>query len=387
MRLPGSLNRKKQATFGSDERGRLEKQRYYSASQWQLMWLRFRRHRLAMTAGPLLAGLYLAAIFCPFVAPYYSQTRLTPYLDAPPQGIHFFSREGGRARLQGPFVYGLKEQFNPDTFRRSYIVDPDAKCPVRFFVKGEQYTVLGLFRSSRHLFGGDACPIFLFGTDVLGRDIFSRIFYGARISLSIGLVGILLSFVLGLSLGGISGYFGGIVDEVIQRIIDVLKSIPTLPLWMALSAALPRDWPIIKVYFAISIIFSIVGWTGLARVTRGKLLALREEDFATAAKVAGAGELRIVVRHLLPLFLSYIIVSLTTSIPGMILGETSLSFIGLGLQPPAVSWGVLLKDAQSLVAIAHQPWKLIPGLFVVATILLFNFLGDGLRDAADPYST
>jgi peptide/nickel transport system permease protein len=379
MKLSNLFRRNKGEVSDMDE-----EERYYFASQWQLTWWRFRQHKLAMTSAPLIIMLYLSALFCQFVAPYGPLTRFD-YLNAQPERIHFFSREGGRTRFEGPFVYGLKQHINPETFRRSWVPDPEVKYGIRFFVRAEEYKFLGLFTTNLHLFGADEGPVFLFGSDSLGRDIFSRVFYGARISLTIGLVSMAITFMLGLVIGGISGYFGGVVDQIMQRTIDFFMSMPSLPLWMALSASLPRDWPIVKTYFAITIVFSIFGWTGLARVVRGKLLALREEDFAIAAKVIGASELRIITKHLLPLFVSFIIVSLTMSVPSMILGETSLSFIGLGLQPPAVSWGVLLKDAQSLVEVAHFPWKLIPGLFVVATVLLFNFLGDGLRDAADPY--
>jgi peptide/nickel transport system permease protein len=267
------------------------------------------------------------------------------------------------------------------------VLNKDETHRVRFFVHGEPYKMWGLLKGDLHLFGVEGpVPLFLFGSDTMGRDIFSRIIYGARISLSIGLVGVFLSFVLGVIIGSISGYFGGVLDTIIQRIIEFLISIPSLPLWMVLSGVLPRDWSTIKTYFAITILLSVVGWCGLARVVRGKLLSLREEDFVNAARAAGATQGRIILRHLLPGFTSYLIVNITLSIPSMILGETSLSFLGLGLQPPAVSWGVLLQDAQNFVAVAHHPWQLIPVIFVVLTVLLFSFMGDGLRDAADPYT-
>jgi peptide/nickel transport system permease protein len=368
-----------------DERGDAADERYYYASQWQLIRWRFMRHRLAFISLILLVILYLLAIFAEVVTPYITTRRFDGYQSAPPSRIRLFSEQG----LQRPFIYGLDRTLNQQTFRYEFTEDTSEIHPIRFFVRGDEYKFWGLWRTNLHLFGTDqgAPPILLFGADELGRDIFTRTIYGARVSLSIGLIGVMLSFILGVVLGGISGYFGGIADEIIQRMIDFLISIPQLPFWMALSAALPRDWPVIKTYFAITVILSVVGWTGLARVVRGKLLALREEDYALAAQAAGASQPRIIFRHLMPGFTSHLIVSLTLAVPGSILGETALSFLGLGMQPPAVSWGVLLQDAQNLIAVAHQPWRLIPALFVIGAVLLFNFVGDGLRDAADPYST
>ncbi|HPC78057.1 MAG TPA: ABC transporter permease, partial [bacterium] len=327
--------------------------------------------------------LYILVLFCEFIAPYEPWRRFEDYKNAPPQIINIYSKGSG---LQRPFVYGMKQEFNMETFRRTFVKDTTEKYYLHFFVRGDPYKLWGLFPGNIHLFGSEEGPVFLFGTDELGRDLFSRVVYGARISLTIGLVGVFISFLLGIILGGISGYLGGTFDEIIQRTIDFLMSIPSIPLWMALSAAVPRDWPVTKTYFTITIILSIIGWCGLARVVRGKLLSLREEDFTMAARLAGASEWRIITRHLLPSFTSHLIVSITLSIPGMILGETSLSFLGLGLQPPAISWGVLLQDAQQVIAVAHYPWRLIPALFVIITVLTFNFLGDGLRDAADPYA-
>lgn len=353
------------------------------ASQWKLIWWKFRRHKLAIFSLCVIILLYILVLFCEFIAPYEPWRRFEDYKNAPPQIINIYSKGSG---LQRPFVYGMKQEFNMETFRRTFVKDTTEKYYLRFFVRGDPYKLWGLFPGNIHLFGSEEGPVFLFGTDELGRDLFSRVVYGARISLTIGLVGVFISFLLGIILGGISGYLGGTFDEIIQRTIDFLMSIPSIPLWMALSAAVPRDWPVTRTYFTITIILSIIGWCGLARVVRGKLLSLREEDFTMAARLAGASEWRIITRHLLPSFTSHLIVSITLSIPGMILGETSLSFLGLGLQPPAISWGVLLQDAQQVIAVAHYPWRLIPALFVIITVLTFNFLGDGLRDAADPYA-
>jgi len=357
-------------------------ERYYVASQWQLMWRKFRKHKLALLGGSILIIFYVVALFSEFFSPYDIYQRYPKYIYCPPQRIHFFDEEGFHLR---PFVYGLKGKSNPVTLRREYTVDKTKKYPLYFFVPGNKYKLWNLFPGNVHFFGIKDSVVFLFGTNKLGRDLFSRNLSASRISLSIGLVGVGISFVLGCSLGGISGYYGGVSDMIIQRIIEFLISIPTIPLWMALSAALPPDWPPIKIYFGITVILSIVGWCGLARVVRGKFLELREEDFVMAAKISGTSEPRIIARHLLPSFLSYLIVSLTLSIPGMILGETALSFLGLGIRPPAVSWGTLLKDGQNVRTIAQNPWLLIPSLFVIVVVLTFNFLGDGLRDAADPY--
>lgn len=357
-------------------------QRYYIASQWQLMWRKFKKHKLAIFGGIILTIFYIVAIFCEFFSPCDIYKRYTGYVYCPPQRIHFFDETGFSFR---PFVYDLKLTINPRTWRKIYNEDKTKKYPIYFLVHGDNYKLWNLFETNIHLFGVKEGTIFLFGTDKLGRDLFSRNLYAARISLSIGLVGVVLSFVLGSVLGGISGYYGGTADMVIQRIIEFLISIPTIPLWMALSAALPFHWSPIKVYFGITIILSIVGWCGLARVVRGKLISSREEDFAMAAKIAGATDGRIITKHLLPSFLSYLIVNVTLAVPYMILGETALSFLGLGLRPPGVSWGVLLQNAQNIRTVALHPWLFIPGLSVIITVLGFNFLGDGLRDAADPY--
>jgi peptide/nickel transport system permease protein len=355
----------------------------YVASQWQLMWWRFRKHKLALAGGILLVCFYVFGAFANFLAPYEVNER-SNFEYAPPQRLRFFDQ--GRFYLC-PFVYGILMERDPETLRKMYEEDRSQKYQVRFLVHGYEYELWGLFPMDLHLFGiEEGGFIYLFGTDKLGRDAFSRNIHASITSLTVGLLGVCFSFVLGCILGGISGYYGGTVDVIVQRIIEFIRSIPTIPLWMALSAALPPHWPSLRVYFGVTVILSLVGWCSLARVVRGKLLQLKEEDFVIAARLAGTGDGRIIARHLLPSFLSYLIVSLTLSIPSMILGETSLSFLGLGLRPPVVSWGVLLQEAQNVRTLAIAPWLLIPGIFVVVAVLSLNFLGDGLRDAADPYA-
>jgi len=357
-------------------------EKFYLASQWQLMWRKFIKHRLAVTGGIILIIFYIIAMFHGFFSTYDINTRFSSFVYCPPQRIHFFDREKFHLR---PFVYKLKEIMDPKTWRRTYLEDETERYFIYLFVRGDKYRIWNLFVANIHLLGTKKGTIFLFGTDKLGRDIFSRNIHASRISLSIGLIGVAFSFILGSVLGGISGYYGGATDIIIQRIIEFLLSIPQIPLWMALSAALPSNWSSIKVYFGITIILSMIGWSGLARVVRGKLISLREEDFVVAAKIAGSTEHRIILKHLLPSFSSYLIVNITLTIPNMIIGETALSFLGLGIRPPAVSWGTLMQNAQNIRTIALHPWLFIPAVFVILVVLAFNFIGDGLRDAADPY--
>jgi len=353
------------------------------ATQTQLMWWRFRKHRLAMVGTLVVIAFYLVVLGADFLA--YSSPEYSEAFRAlmPPQSIQFFDE--GQLR---PFVYGLKGARDPDTFKKIYTIDTDVKIPIIFFAKGFSYEFLGM-QLDRHFIGvpeGNAEEsLFILGTDPLGRDLWSRLMYGTRISMTIGLVSVAISLFLGVLLGGISGLFGGKVDLVIQRVIEILRSIPTIPLWMGLAAAIPQDWDVLQVYFTITIIISLIGWTGLARVVRGRFLSLREEDYIMAARFSGASQMRIIFRHMVPAFLSHIIASTTLALPGMILSETSLSFLGLGLRPPAISWGVLLQQAQNIQTVALSPWLMLPAVPVILAILAFNFMGDGLRDAADPY--
>ncbi len=359
-----------------------EQEKYFLASQWKMMWWRLKRHRLAVASGIVLAIMYFSVVITEFLAPYELSARNEDFLHAPPQGIHFF-HDGD---FVGPFVYGLEQTLNLETLQREYSVNRDEVQPLRFFCSGDPYRFWGMVEADFHL----VCPaeggtFFLLGTDRLGHDMWSRILYGARISLTVGLIGITLSFILGIVIGGLAGYFGGWVDNLVQRVIEILRSLPELPLWMALSAALPARWSPILVYFGITLILALVDWPGLARAVRSKLLALREEDFATAATLMGAKPSRVIGRHLLPNFMSHLIASATLSIPTMILAETALSFLGLGLRPPITSWGVLLIEAQNIEAVTLFPWLMTPMVPVIIVVLAFNFLGDGLRDAADPY--
>ena len=355
------------------------------ASQWQLMFLRFRKHKLAIGASVVLIVLYLSALFASFISPIEPNLKSLPYREAPPQRLHFF--ESSRFYLR-PFVYPLQGTMNRQTYKRSYVEVRTEKYFIHFFVHGYEYKLFGFIKTDIHLFGTrDAdVPVHLFGTDMMGRDVFARTLRGSQVSLTIGLVGVAISFFLGVFIGGISGLFGGISDEIIQRIIEIVTCIPQLPLWMGLSAALPTSWPVLKMYFAITLILSLVSWPGLARVVRGKFLVLREEEYIFAAYLNGQNDIQVIFTHMLPAFMSHIVASLTLAIPSMIIGETALSFLGLGMQPPAISWGVLLRVAQNVHTLSLAPWLMIPGLFVIVTVLAFNFVGDGLRDAADPYS-
>ena len=358
-------------------------QRYSAASQWQLIWWRLRKNRLAMVSLWFLLAGYATIPCVEFLSPYALRSRHPDSVYFPPQRVHFF-HEG---RVIGPFVYGHTMSINMDNLKREYREDRSRLYRVRLFAQGEPYFMWGLWRFNRHLFGvEEGGTLFLLGTDRLGRDLLSRLISAARISLTVGLVGITVSFVLALVLGGISGYYGGSVDIAIQRVIEVIRSFPELPLWMALAAALPPRLDPVLVYVGITTILGLIEWTGLARSVRGKLLAVREEDFATAAVLMGGSSAYVIRKHLLPAFTSHLIVSATLSIPNMILGETALSFLGLGLRPPITSWGVLLSEAQNMNAVVLYPWLMLPVVMVVLTVLAFNFLGDGLRDAADPYA-
>jgi peptide/nickel transport system permease protein len=364
--------------------GEVAEERISVASQWQLMWWRFRRHKLAMVATAVVALFYLAVIFAEFLAyapPTASEAQRSLL---PPQRIHWF--DDGRF---SPHVFGLTGVRDPVTLKRVYTPDPTKRIRVLFFAPGFDYYLFGFIPANRHLLGvEDAQPeetLFLLGTDDQGRDLWSRLMFASRTSLTIGLAGVAIALVLGVVLGGVSGYYGGPIDTVIQRVIEILRSIPTIPLWMGLAAALPNDWSVTQVYLAITVIISLIGWTELARVVRGRFLSLREEEFVMAAELSGCSRTRIILSHMVPSFLSHIIAATTLAIPAMIISETSLSFLGLGLRPPAISWGVLLQQAQNIQALAISPWLLAAAAPVIVVIIAFNFMGDGLRDAADPY--
>ena len=369
---------------------------YYMASQWTLMWRKLQKHKLAKFSLVILAILYLGALFADFFAPYGLEEFSALYKNTAPTKIYWQDEDGHFSR---PYVYGLKKVNDRKTFKVVITEDTSKKYYIDLFTEGVEYKLFGVIPCNTHLYGlvdeegnpardanGKALArIHLFGADSTGACIYSRVLFGGRVSLTIPFVSAAISFVLGILLGGISGYFGGFVDNAIQRVIEVLSAIPSIPLWMALSAAIPPDIPVSSMYLYITIILSFIGWTGLARVVRGKFISLRKEDYVTAARLAGVSDIKIITKHLVPGFLSYLIVNLTLGIPGSILGETSMSYLGLGMKAPATSWGVLLKETEDLVSVAQCPWKMIPLIFVIITVLAFNFLGDGLRDAADPY--
>ncbi|MBV8738563.1 MAG: ABC transporter permease [Alphaproteobacteria bacterium] len=364
------------------ERMTAAQERFYVASQWRMVWWKLCRHRVAVASGAILLAMYIGITICEFLAPYGMDTRNTDFIYAPPQPVHIFSH----GHLVAPYVLGFDYRLDMKRLERIYTPDPEKRQPIRFFCRGDEYKFWGLFPGNLHL----ACPahggqLFLLGTDRLGRDLMSRMIYGARVSLTVGLVGVAVSLTLGIVIGGIAGYYGGWTDILIQRAMEVIQSFPHLPLWMALSAILPVSWSPLFVYFGITLILGMIDWTHLARAVRSKLLALREEDFCTAAVLMGARPVRIIGRHLLPSFSSHLIASATLMVPGMILGETALSFLGLGVRPPMTSWGVLLSDAQNINVVALYPWLMAPVATVIVAVLAFNFFGDGLRDAADPY--
>ena len=366
----------------SIERTAEGQEKYFLASQWKLMWWRFLRHRAAVISGIFLAILYSSILISEFIAPYHQDTKDIRSVLSPPQTVHLF-HDG---EFVGPFVYDYKFKLNTETLKREYTDDPTKVQKLRFFCSGDKYKFWGMIDASFHF----VCPaekgqLHLLGTDEVGKDMFSRLVYGARISLTIGLLGVGTSFILGIFFGGLAGYYGGWIDEGVQRLIEILRCLPHLPLWLALSAILPLNWSAILVFFGITIILGLLDWTGLARAVRSKLLSLREEDFCVAAQLMGARPARIIGRHLLPSFTSHLIASVTLSIPAMILGETALSFLGLGLREPITSWGVLLNEAQNIESVVIYPWLMWPAIPVILVVLAFNFLGDGLRDAADPY--
>ena len=353
------------------------------APNWLLVWRKFRRHRLGLLSAIFLFFAYAFIPFAGFIAPYTPNERSSENLFHPPQAIRFW-HEG---EFIGPFVYPTSGRADLENFQWVYETDTSRPMPLEFFCRKSEYNLMGFIPSERHLFcAPEGATVFIFGSDRLGRDVFSRISYGAQLSLTVGLIGITVSFILGIGFGALAGYFGGVVDWVVNRAIEILRSLPELPLWLALSAAVPSNWGPVAVFFIISIILGLLDWPGLARAVRSKFLSLREEEYVRAAEMMGAKPGRVIRRHLLPNFTSHLIASATLSIPAMILGETALSFLGLGLRAPAVSWGVMLNDAQNLASIEIYPWTAIPMLPIVIVVLAFNFLGDGLRDSLDPYS-
>lgn len=363
------------------------KARAVRESQAGLMWRRFKRHRLALISMWIVLAFYLVAILAEFLAPTDPSAYNPRYTYAPPQGLHFIARDEGGGLVLGPYVYGYKTEIDPVALRRTFVIDETQRLPVVLFAKSKPYLLAGFIPMTTKLFGvsDPRAPLYILGADRLGRDLLSRLIHGTRISLSIGLAGVTLSLFFGIIIGGFAGYYGGGFDSAVMRVVEFIRSMPTIPLWLGLAAAMPKDWTALQTYFAITIILSLIGWTGLARVVRGRFLSLRTEDFVTAAQLDGASDWRIITRHMVPSFMSHIIAAATLAVPGMILAETALSFLGLGLQAPIVSWGTLLQDAQNIRTLATAPWLLTPGICVVVIILSFNFFGDGLRDAADPH--
>ncbi len=353
------------------------------ASQSKLIWWRFRRHRLAMVSLVIVALIYFVIVpFVEFWAPFDPEEPNSKFTFAPPQTLYLFDDSGF-----APHFFAYTSEVDPATYKRVFVEDPEQKIHFKFFVEGQPYKLLGLFDTNIHFFGPEdpTQRMFLLGADRLGRDMLSRVIYGTQISMSIGLVGVALSLIFGIVLGGLSGYYGGVIDNLIQRTIEFLSSMPRVPLWLGLSAAIPLNWDPVYVYFVITIILSLLGWPNLARVVRGRFLSIKTEDYVVSAWLDGAKRWRIILRHMLPSMYSHIIASVTLAIPQMILAETALSFLGLGLRPPIISWGVLLKEAQNVRSVAQAPWLLIPAIAVIVAVLALNFLGDGLRDAADPY--
>lgn len=388
MPIPGSHGKDQRIHGPAPGEGRVEADRDSGgesalASQGRLVWLGFKRHKVAVVCGVVTLVIYFVALFAPFLAPYSQNFHNSGYTYAPPQSISLF-HEGS----WNPHVKGYVLEQDPETLGLSFEIDEESVVPIGLFVRGEEYELLGFVSWDRHLIGPlnySGEPMYLLGADAHGRDLLSRIIHGTTISMSIGLIGVLLSLLLGVVIGGISGYLGGRIDDFIQRVMETIIAIPTIPLWMALFAAVPDNWSPVQRYFALTVVISLVGWIGMAREVRGKFFAVRNEDYVTAAIADGASQRRVMFRHMLPSFTSHIIANLSLSIPAVILAETALSFIGLGLQPPTVSWGVLLQEAQNIRAVSTAPWILIPGIPVVVTVLAMNFFGDGLRDAADPY--
>ena len=358
------------------------------ASQWQLTWWRFKKHRLALTSGFIVFFIYFIALFAQFIAPFSTERKIPKLAYAPPQTLQFWDENNGEFYFD-LFVYDYSTVIDTLSLKRTFTVNRESKIPVGFFVKGEPYKLFGLITLERHLIGpiDKQAPMFLLGADRLGRDLMSRIIYGTRISMSIGLVGVILSLIIGVLLGGISAYYGGTTDLIIQRVMEILRSMPTIPLWMGLAAAIPDFWSPELVYFMITIILSVIGWTWLAQAVRGKFYSLKTEDFVIAAKLDGCSEIQVIIYHMIPSFISHIIATLTLAIPQMISAETALSFLGIGLRPPVVSWGVLLREAQNVRVLATSPWLFLPGIAVIVAVLALNFLGDGIRDASDPYKS